>query len=111
MNVAREGFHDPLYCPRGQADCKSLAQIIGEGHRSFVCCGENRGDFVPVATDHYRFCHKTEDGVDVMMDHDQRDMAHIAAVYSWALAAVIPVESGHDAPRTLHAASTTRKGT
>ena len=98
-----EGFHDPLYCPRRMLDCRSLAQIIGEGHRSFVCCGENDG-IGPVPTDRYRFCHKTEEGVNVMMNHDQRDMAHIAAVYAWALAAVIAVDAGHDAPRTLGAA-------
>lgn len=104
MNRAREGFHDPLYCPRGMTDCKALAQIIGEAHSSFVCCGENNGVGASVPTDAYRFCHKTADGVDVLMNHDQRDMAHIAAVYSWALAAVIPVECGHDKPRTLHPA-------
>lgn len=96
-NPAREGFHDPLYCPRGMLDCRSLAQIIATGHRSFVCCGENDGTG-RVATDRYRFCHKTEEGVDVLMNHDQRDMAHIAAVYSWALAAVIAVDAGHEAP-------------
>lgn len=99
----REGFHDPIYCPRGRADCKALAQIIGEGHRSFICCGENNGEAVSVPTDHYRMCHKTEDGVDVMMNHDQRDLGHMAAVYSWALAAVIAVDAGHDVPRVLHA--------
>ena len=99
---SREGFHDPLYCPRGRADCKALAQIIAEAHSSFVCCGENDGRGLTVATDHYRMCHKTAEGVDVMMNHDQRDLSHMAAVYSWALAAVIAVEAGHDAPRLHH---------
>lgn len=99
---AREGFHDPLYCPRGRTDCKSLAQIIGAEHRSFICCGENDGAGVSVPTDHYRVCHKTEDGVDVLMNHDQRDLSHMAAVYSWALAAVIDAEAGHKAERALH---------
>jgi hypothetical protein len=105
-NASREGFHDPLYCPRGRADCKSLAQIIAEGHSSFVCCGENDGTEVSVSTDHYRFCHRTGHGVDVMMNHDQRDLAHMAAVYSWALASVIAVEAGHSAGRALHTGTT-----
>ncbi len=94
-DAAREGFHDPRYCPRGRADCKSLAQIISTGHASFVCCGENDGTWLAVLTDRYRFCHKTNEGVDVLMNHDQRDLAHIAAVYSWGLAAVIAVDAGH----------------
>jgi hypothetical protein len=98
----REGFHDPIYCPRGREDCKSLAQIVADGHVSFICCGENNGHLVRVPTDRYRFCHKTAEGVDVLMDHDQRDMAHIAAVYSMALAAVLSPTAGHDAPSTLH---------
>lgn len=53
----------------------------------------------------YRMCHKTEEGVDVMMNHDQRDLSHIAAVYSWALAAVIAEDAGHGQPRTLVALS------
>lgn len=99
MNIERirEGFHDPVYCPRGRTDCRSLAQIISEAHESFVCCGENDGSSAAVATDRYRFCHKTAYGVDAMMNHDQRDMAHIAAVYSWALAAVIATDAGHAA--------------
>jgi hypothetical protein len=95
QQARREGFHDPIYCPRGRDDCKSLAQIISTGHVSFVCCGENDGQQVSVATDRYRFCHRTGEGVDVLMNHDQRDMAHIAAVFGWALAAVISPESGH----------------
>jgi hypothetical protein len=106
----REGFHDPLYCPRSRNDCKSLAQIISEGHRSFVCCGENDGSAANVPTDYYRFCHKTGDGVDVMMNHDQRDLAHMAAVYSWALATVIAVEAGHEATRKLHSANDSEMG-
>lgn len=101
-HASAEGFHDPLYCPRGRTDCKSLAQIISQEHRSFVCCGENDGSSASVPTDKYRMCHKTEEGVDVMMNHDQRDLSHMAAVYSWALAAVIAVDAGHSAPRTLH---------
>ena len=107
----REGFHDPLYCPRGRDDCKSLAQIIGEGHRSFVCCGENDAGAANVPTDYYRFCHKTVEGVDVMVNHDQRDLAHVAAVYSWALAAVIAVEAGHEVPRTLHRPEDSQRAT
>lgn len=101
MNADREGFHDPLYCPRGRDDCKALAQIIAAGHLSFICCGENDGSGVPVPEDHYRLCQKTEYGVDVMTNHDQRDLAHMAAVCSWALAAVIAVDAGHEAPRML----------
>lgn len=86
-----EGFHPPLYCPRGKTDCQSLAQIISTGHASFVCCGE-RDSVTPrtVEQDSHRFCHKTGEGVDVMMNHDSRDLAHIAAVYAWALAVAIP---------------------
>ncbi len=78
-----------IYCPRGRTDCKSLAQIISDGHVSFVCCGENDGSDVTVQEDRYRFCHKTAEGVDVLMNHDRRDLSHIAAVYSWALAASV----------------------
>jgi hypothetical protein len=91
-----EGFHDPVYCPRGRDDCRALAQIISTGHVSFVCCGEHDGRGTEVTTDRYRFCHKTAEGVDVLMNHDQRDMSHIAAVYGWALAAVIAPNAGHE---------------
>jgi hypothetical protein len=92
-----EGFHDPAYCPRARDDCKALAQIISTGHVSFVCCGENDGR-ATVPADRYRFCHKTAEGVDVLMNHDQRDLSHIAAVYGWALAAVISPDAGHSEP-------------
>jgi hypothetical protein len=103
LEPRREGFHDPKYCPRQRTDCKALAQIIGVGHASFTCCGERQGDPTTraVPTDAYRFCHKSCVDVDLMMNHDQRDMAHIAATYSWALAAVIAVEAGHGAPPIL----------
>lgn len=93
-DARREGFHDPIYCPRGRNDCRALAQIIGEGHASFVCCGQNDGLFVAHAQDGFRFCHKSPPpaGVDVLMDHDIRDLSHIAAVYGWALAAVMPLD-------------------
>lgn len=92
IDVRKEGFHDPVYCPRGRSDCTALAQIIGEGHVSFVCCGQN--ETRQHAQDVFRFCHKTPEphGVDVLMDHDMRDLSHIAAVYGWALAAVMPLD-------------------
>lgn len=86
----REGFHPPLYCPRGRSDCQALAQIISTGHASFICCGENDGTSRPVAQDVLTFCHKTQDGVDFTTYHDQRDVAHMAAVLGWALAVVTP---------------------
>ena len=94
-DARREGFHDPIYCPRGRDDCRALAQIIAVGHESFVCCGQNDGRFVAHAQDGFRFCHKSPPpaGVDVLMDHDMRDLSHIAAVYGWALAAVMPLDS------------------
>lgn len=103
IDVKREGFHDPKYCPRGRTDCLSLAQIIGDGHASFICCGERQDDAASrsVPTDAYRFCHKSCVDVDVMMNHDQRDMSHIAATYAWALAAVIAVDAGHNANAVL----------
>lgn len=88
--AAREGFRPPLYCPRGRQDCRSLAQIISTGHASFVCCGERDDSPRLVQQDAYRFCYKSAVDVNVMINHDQRDIAHIAAVYSWALATVIP---------------------
>lgn len=92
--AAREGFHPPLYCPRFRTDCQSLAQVISTGHVSFVCCGErlDKRDKRAVPQDAYRFCHKTGEGVDVLMNHDRRDMAHIASVYTGALAVVIPCD-------------------
>ncbi len=30
---AKEGFPDPVYCPRGRTDCASLAQIIGQDYK------------------------------------------------------------------------------
>lgn len=88
----REGFFEPKYCPRERADCKALAQIIATNHESFICCGERQD--APAARavpqDAYRFCHRSCEGVDVMMNHDERDMAHIGAVYSWATAATMP---------------------
>lgn len=95
-NLAREGFFEPKYCPRGRADCKALAQIIAANHASFMCCGERDNSPREVPQDAYRFCHKSIAGVDVIMNHDERDMAHIAAVYSWATAATIPP---HGEPR------------
>jgi hypothetical protein len=94
----REGFFAPEYCPRSRADCRSLAQIIAIDHQSFVCCGERESppEARAVPQDAYRFCHKSIEGVDVIMDHDERDMAHIAAVYSWATASTMPC---HGEPR------------
>jgi hypothetical protein len=86
----REGFHPPLYCPRGRTDCRSLAQVIAEGHASFMCCGENDAPLRPMPQDEFTFCHRTEYGVDVMTFHDRRDLAHMAAVLGWALAVAIP---------------------
>ena len=96
----REGFHDPVYCPRGRDDCKSLAQIIAVGHASFICCGERQDppSARAVPQDAYRFCHKSCVDVDVMMNHDERDMAHIAAVYTWATAATMPYHGEPRAP-------------
>ena len=93
-----EGFFEPKYCPRGRTDCKALAQIIAPNHESFMCCGERQEppEARAVPQDAYRFCHKSCVDVDVMMNHDERDMAHIAAVYSWATAATIPA---HGEPR------------
>ena len=93
MNVEAEGFHPPLYCPRGRTDCQSLAQIISTNHASFICCGENDGSARPVEQDKYTFCHKSGGGVDLTTYMDQRDIAHFAAVLGWALAVAIPVES------------------
>ena len=111
-DASREGFHDPKYCPRGRTDCASLAQIIAVEHRSFTCCGErrNKPEHREVPTDAYRFCHKTEEGVDLVMNHDQRDLSHIAATYAWALAAVIEVDAGHNAPRVIPDPEDTRLG-
>lgn len=107
IDARREGFHDPVYCPRGRADCKALAQIIAVEHASFTCCGERQDEPAAraVPTDAYRFCHKSIEGVDLVMNHDQRDMAHIAATYSWALAAVIDHRAGHGGPQLLKADS------
>jgi len=99
MNDPRhEGFFEPKYCPRGRTDCLALAQIISAGHESFMCCGERQEppEVRAVPQDAYRFCHKSSEGVDVMMNHDERDMAHIAAVYAWASACTIPP---HGEPR------------
>lgn len=97
-NARYEGFFEPKYCPRGRVDCKALAQIIAPEHQSFMCCGERQGPPASraVPQDAYRFCHKSIEGVDVTMNHDERDMAHIAAVYTWATAATIPA---HGEPR------------
>jgi hypothetical protein len=84
-----EGFHPPRYCPRGRRDCQSLAQIISTGHATFICCGENDGTERRVSQDRYRFCQQTRDGVDVMTDHDARDLAHIAACVNGALAVAL----------------------
>ena len=67
--------------------------------RSFVAAKTMRNVSVP--TDRYRFCHKTAEGVDVLMNHDQRDMSHIAAVYGWALAATLAPDAGYNADRVL----------
>ena len=95
-----EGFFEPKYCPRERMDCKALAQIIAPDHASFMCCGERQDEPAERAEpqDAYRFCHKSigRPPVDVMMNHDERDMAHIAAVYTWATAATMPP---HGEPR------------
>lgn len=99
IETHREGFYPPLYCPRQRADCQALAQIISTGHASFICCGENDGTSRPVLQDELTFCHRTQEGVDIMTFHDRRDLAHMAAVLGWALAVVIPpAETGRTAP-------------
>lgn len=101
VDKTREGFKPPLYCPRTRTDCQSVAQIISVGHVSFICCGERLDDPAArsVFSDSMRYCHKTADGVDLSLTHDRRDMAHIAAVYSMALAVVMPEDPGYEPPR------------
>jgi len=106
MTASREGFFEPKYCPRGRTDCKSLAQIIAVNHASYMCCGERQEppEARALPQDAYRFCLKSEEGVDVMINQDERDLAHIAAVYAWATAATIPP---HGEPRVPVISSST----
>jgi len=67
-------------CPRGRTDCTALGRYASPEYESFMCCGET--DAAPVATDHLRLCIKAQHahGVDIMVNLDERDAVHSAAV-------------------------------
>lgn len=84
-------------CPRGRTDCGALARYASLGPESFMCCGETRA--APVPADRLRLCIKAdhEHGVDIMVNLDERDVAHTAAVLLAGLSyrgsiGLIPVE-------------------
>lgn len=85
----KEGFRLPLYCPRGQSDCRALAQIITADHASFICCGENDGTAIP--QDVYTFCVRNH-MADYILHADARDLAHMGGVLGWASAVIAPVD-------------------
>lgn len=82
--VDREGVFIPDYCPRKRIDCKSLSQIISEGHRSFVCCGENNGETRAVQSDRFRVCFKNST-FDDMQDWNEQDIYDMQSILSQAI--------------------------
>jgi len=92
------GFHPPLQCARGRTDCRSLAQLISSRDEpTFVCCGEVDEGKTPVPEDRWSFCINTMNaghgkGYNFRAFVDRRDMSHMSAVLSMALAMVIPLD-------------------
>lgn len=93
------GFHPPLQCARGRQDCRSLAQIISSSDSpTFICCGEVLDGATPVPQDQWSFCLGMIDaphgrGYDFRCFVDRRDMSHMSAVLSMALAMAIPPDA------------------
>jgi hypothetical protein len=82
---AHEGLFPVGYCPRKRTDCQALSQIISTDHTSFFCCGENDGTNRTVPQDKYTLCFKNGE-IDQISNNDARDLAHLSAVVSGALA-------------------------
>lgn len=83
------GIYDPTGCPRGlDSQCTPMSRIASPGFGSFMCCGQTHS--APVPTDRLRLCikstHKT--GVDLLVNLDERDTVHTAAVLMGGLAAL-----------------------
>lgn len=70
----------PVGCPRGRADCEPLSRRASEDYRTYMCCGENDGSHGGPDQDRWRFCMVSEDGVDFLVNLDERDMIDSAAV-------------------------------
>lgn len=89
--TGHDGWIDrPSGCPRGRTDCDPLSRVAsmdedGERYRTFICCGENDGSHGGPPQDKWRFCVKSEDGVDVLLNVDGRDMIDFASVITSAL--------------------------
>lgn len=79
---------DPTGCPRSRTDCSALSRIASPGYESFMCCGQTTS--APVPTDRLRLCIKSthNDGVDVLINVDERDAVHTASVLLGGLAAL-----------------------
>lgn len=74
-------------CPRG-LPCMPLARYASEGFQSYMCCGDNGGD-ASVPTDVFRLCIKSTHQMqpaDVLVNLDELDVTHTAAVLMGALA-------------------------
>jgi hypothetical protein len=82
-----EGLACPVYCPRNLTDCTSMAQIIAQGHASFICVGENDGSKRVLSQDKYRMCFKNS-LMDEMSDFDKRDLVHFSSVMIQGLAII-----------------------
>lgn len=80
----------PKGCPRGRTDCEPLSRIAsmdedGEEYRTFICCGENDGTHPGPPQDKWRLCIKSEDGADVLLNVDGRDIVDISSVLTSGL--------------------------
>ena len=75
----------PDKCLRGYLNCEPLAQIEADNGDSFICCGLNDGSIREIEADRFTFCFKNLD-TDEETYNDKRDLTHMLAVISQALA-------------------------
>lgn len=75
--MVKEGMrYYPPSCPRNCGDCRPLSLV--SAHESycenFICMGENDGSQLRVKSDRFRFCMKNREGIDLLINHDRRDL-------------------------------------
>lgn len=77
----------PEKCLRGKTTCQPYGQIASTCGTSFFCCGENDGSERSIEQDKYTLCFKGE-FLDTTSNNDKRDLIHLVATISQALAII-----------------------
>lgn len=66
----------PESCPRQCGGCRPLSVVSAyESYtEDFVCMGENDGSDIRIKSDRFRFCMKNREGIDLLINHERRDL-------------------------------------